>query len=186
MMEGWWIWEGPAISDRHFRFSDTRFSDTRFARLGPLPPNRNRGVRRVDGRRVIPGIIRVPRNGPGGGAAHRPGTAAQNAPQPLCARGRAGVFNRIFRGFGCDGRATDTVMIYATHLKASALRPFHPARKEVRSRRIGRIRGGPDPKPRAIRDGRGGPVTMLSIKGQADDLVGPLSKPAPRPPRRPS
>ena len=104
-----------------------RLSNTRFARPGPLTPNRNRGVRWVDGRRVIPGIIRVPRNGPvwrgaptGYGRTGRSATALRGA----------GVFNHIFEALAADGRATDTVMIYAHHLKASAQRPIDPARKE--------------------------------------------------------
>ena len=47
------------MSNHHFWLSDEQF-----ARLKPLLPNKTRGVKRVDDRRIISGIIHVLRNGP--------------------------------------------------------------------------------------------------------------------------
>ena len=47
------------MSNHHFWLSDEQF-----ARLKPLLPNKTRGVKQVDDRRVISGIIHVLRNGP--------------------------------------------------------------------------------------------------------------------------
>ena len=46
------------MSNRYFRLSNAQF-----ARLQPLLPTKAQGVLRVDGRRVILGIIRVIRSG---------------------------------------------------------------------------------------------------------------------------
>lgn len=82
-----------------------------------LLPNKVRGVPRVDDRRVISGIIHVIRNG----LRWRDAPPAYS-PKTLCNRfvrwSEAGVFNRIFQALAADSRATGTVMIDATHLKA--------------------------------------------------------------------
>ena len=46
------------MSDHHFWLSDAQF-----ARIQPLLPNKVRGVRRVDDRKVISGIVHVIRSG---------------------------------------------------------------------------------------------------------------------------
>jgi transposase len=101
------------MSDHHFWLSEVQF-----ARLEPLLPNKPRGVRRVDDRRVISGIIHVIR----GGLMWRDAPAVYGPPKTLYNRfirwSRIGVFDRIFATLAAASDATDTVMIDATHLKA--------------------------------------------------------------------
>jgi len=86
--------------------------------LQPLLPNKPRGVPRVDDRRVISGIVHVIR----GGLMWRDAPTVYGPPKTLYNRfvrwSRIGVFDRIFAALATDSRATDTVMIDATHLKA--------------------------------------------------------------------
>jgi transposase len=101
------------MSDHHFWLSDAQF-----ARLGPLLPNKPRGVPRVDDRRVISGIIHVIK----GGLRWRDAPAVYGPHKTLYNRfvrwSRAGVFDRIFAALAAGSDATDRVMIDATHLKA--------------------------------------------------------------------
>jgi len=50
-------------------------SDAQWMRLKPLLPNKPRGVPRVDGRRVISGIVHVLQSGAVGGRMRRASTA---------------------------------------------------------------------------------------------------------------
>ena len=101
------------MSDHHFWLSDAQF-----ARIQPLLPNKVRGVPRVDDRRVISGIIHVIRNG----LRWRDAPSEYGPHKTLYNRfvrwSRAGVFGRIFEALAADSRASGTVMIDATYLKA--------------------------------------------------------------------
>ncbi len=101
------------MSDHHFWLSDAQF-----ARIQPLLPNKVRGVPRVDDRRVISGIIHVIRNG----LRWRDAPPEYGPHKTLYNRfvrwSRAGVFGRIFEALAADSRASGTVMIDATYLKA--------------------------------------------------------------------
>ena len=101
------------MADHHFWLSDEQF-----ARLQPLLPNKPRGVPRVDDRRVISGIIHVIRNG----LMWRDAPEAYGSHKTLYNRfkrwSEAGVFDRIFAALAAESRATGTIMIDATHLKA--------------------------------------------------------------------
>ncbi len=101
------------MSDYHFWLSDARF-----ARIQPLLPNKVRGVPRVDDRRVISGIIHVI----GNGLRWRDAPPEYGPHKTLYNRfvrwSRAGVFGRIFEALAADSRASGTVMIDATYLKA--------------------------------------------------------------------
>jgi len=93
-------------------------SEAQYGRLKPLLPNKVRGVPRVDDRRVISGIIHVIRNG----LMWRDAPACYGPHKTLYNRfvrwSKAGVFERIFEALAAESRATGTVMIDATHLKA--------------------------------------------------------------------
>ncbi len=101
------------MSDHHFWLSDAQF-----ARIQPLLPNKVRGVRRVDDRKVISDIVYVIRSG----------LIWQDAPtcygphKKLYNRffrwSEAGVFDRILQALAAESAATGTLMIDATHLKA--------------------------------------------------------------------
>jgi transposase len=81
-------------------------------------PNKVRGVRRVDDRRVVSGIIHVLKNG----LMWRYAPAVYGPSKTLYDRfirwSKAGVFDRIFATLAAMSEATGTVMIDATHLKA--------------------------------------------------------------------
>lgn len=93
-------------------------TDTQFERLRRHLPNKERGVKRVDDRRVISGIIHVIRNG----LMWRDAPASYGPAKTLYNRfirwSRAGIFNGIFAALAAAGDAHEVVMIDATHLKA--------------------------------------------------------------------
>jgi len=101
------------MANHHFWLTDVQFEH-----LQPLLPNKPRGVPRVDDRRVISGIIHVLKNG----LMWRDAPSAYGPHKTLYNRfirwSKAGVFNRIFAALAAMSKATDTVMIDATHLKA--------------------------------------------------------------------
>ena len=101
------------MSDHQFWLSETQFD-----RIRPLLPNKVRGVPRVDDRRVISGIIHVIRYG----LIWRHAPSEYGPHKTLYNRfvrwSEAGVFNHIFAALAAEGRATGTVIIDATHLKA--------------------------------------------------------------------
>ena len=93
------------MPDHHFWLSDAQS-----ARLQPLPPNKVRGVPRVDDRKVISGLIwRVP---PPATDRTRPSATA------FVRWSKAGVFDRIFQTLASESTETETVMIDGTHIKA--------------------------------------------------------------------
>ena len=78
-----------------------------------------RGLRRVDDRRVVSGIVYVIRHGlqwrdaPSGYGPHK------TLYNRFIRWSEAGVFNRIFAGLAADGGdAAEQLMVDATHLKA--------------------------------------------------------------------
>lgn len=93
-------------------------TDIQFERLKRLLPNKERGVKRVDDRRVISGIIHVIRNG----LMWRDAPASYGPAKTLYNRfirwSRAGIFNGIFAALAAASDAHEVVMIDATHLKA--------------------------------------------------------------------
>src|ERR1700709_1671731 len=86
-------------------------------RLAPHFP-RSRGLARVDGRRVVSGIIYVIRNG----LQWKDAPKAYGPHKTLYNRfirwSRLGVFNRIFAALAAEGPPPERLMIDATHLKA--------------------------------------------------------------------
>ena len=92
-------------------------SEVQMYRLHPLFPVQ-RGLRRVDDRRVINGIIYVIRYG----LRWKDAPAGYGPPTTLYNRhirwSRLGVFARIFAALAAKGGAPERLMIDATHLKA--------------------------------------------------------------------
>ena len=101
------------MSDHHFWLSDAQF-----ARIQPLLPNKERGVRRVDDRKGISGIVHVIRSG----LMWRDAPACYGPHKTLYNRfvrwSKAGVFDRIFQALAAESAANGTVMIETTYLKA--------------------------------------------------------------------
>ena len=101
------------MADHHFWLSEEQF-----ARLKPLLPTKTRGVKRVDDRRVISGIVHVLRNGLRWRDAPPEYGPHKTLYNRLMRWSKAGVFNRIFEALAADSTAEGTVIIDATHLKA--------------------------------------------------------------------
>ena len=92
-------------------------TEAQMARLRPFFP-KSHGKPRVDDRRVLSGIIFINRNG----LRWRDAPAEYGPPKTLYNRWKRwsekGIFERILRELATESRATDTLMIDATHLKA--------------------------------------------------------------------
>ena len=92
-------------------------SDRQLRRIEPYFPL-SHGVKRVDDRRVLSGIIHVIRNG----LRWRDASSDYGPHKTLYNRfirwSRLGVFNRIFEALAARGGKPDRLMIDATHLKA--------------------------------------------------------------------
>ena len=92
-------------------------TDAQMERLKPFFPL-SRGVKRVDDKRVLSGIIFINRNG----LRWRDAPAEYGPPKTLYNRwvrwGRLGVFARMRTAMATEAQNTETVMIDATHLKA--------------------------------------------------------------------
>jgi len=92
-------------------------SVAQMSRIEPFFP-RSRGLRRVDDRRVVSGIVYVIRHGlqwkdaPAGYGPHK------TLYNRFVRWSRLGVFERIFAGLAAEGGAPERLMIDATHLKA--------------------------------------------------------------------
>jgi putative transposase len=92
-------------------------SRAQMSRIEPFFP-RSRGLRRVDDRRVVSGIVYVIRHGlqwkdaPAGYGPHK------TLYDRFVRWSRLGVLERIFAGLAARGGAPERLMIDATHLKA--------------------------------------------------------------------
>ena len=92
-------------------------SSAQMRRIEPFFP-RSRGLRRVDDRRVVSGIVYVIRHGlqwkdaPVGYGPHK------TLYNRFVRWSRLGVFERIFAGLAAEGGTPERLMIDATHLKA--------------------------------------------------------------------
>ena len=92
-------------------------TEAQMRRIEPFFPMQ-RGLARVDDRRVLSGIIYVIRNG----LMWRDAPAAYGPHKTLYNRfvrcSRVGVFNRIFAGLAAERAPPDQLIVDATHLKA--------------------------------------------------------------------
>lgn len=114
-------------------------TEVQMQRLAPHFP-KSRGLRRVDDRRVLSGIVFVIRNG----LRWRDAPAAYGPPKTLYNRwvrwSRRGVFSRIFAALSAEAGPAEQLMIDATHLKA------HRTAASLRKKGISRAASG---EPRA-------------------------------------
>jgi len=92
-------------------------SDAQMERIKPYFPL-SHGVRRVDDRRVISGIIFVIRNGCRWRDAPRDYGPHKTIYNRFVRWSRLGVFNKIFAELASKGPRPQRLMIDATHLKA--------------------------------------------------------------------
>ena len=93
-------------------------SDDQFARLRPLLPTDTRGVRRVDDRRVISGIVHVLQSG----CRWKDAPAAYGPHKTLYNRfvrwARKGIWEDMFTQLAAAGGPPAALMLDATHVKA--------------------------------------------------------------------
>ena len=95
----------------------TLLSAAQMRRIEPFFP-RSRGLRRVDDRRVISGIVYVIRNGLMWKDAPRHYGPHKTLYNRFVRWSRLGVFERIFAALAAENGPPDRLMIDATHLKA--------------------------------------------------------------------
>lgn len=128
------------------------------------------GVKRVNARRVISGIIYVIKNGLQWKDASGL-WSAQDAVQSLCTMEPRGSVQsdlpRASEGRGLCGRLDDQ-----RHAPQGAQNSRHPAQKRAVSRCIGRTKGGLNSKLNAVCDEAGRPVRLLLSEGQMSDYKG--------------
>lgn len=92
-------------------------SDAQMRRIEPHFPL-SHGVSRVDGRRIVSGIIFVIRNGLRWRDAPADYGPAKTIYNRFIRWSRLGVFNEILAGLAAEGGKPDQLMIDAPHLKA--------------------------------------------------------------------
>jgi transposase len=143
-------------------------------RISPFFP-RSHGKPRVDGRRVISGLIFVLRNG----LRWRDAPAEYGPHKTLYNRfvrwSRMGVFERIFAALAAEPGPPERLLLETTHLKAH--RPFlrncgQPAQKGLRHA-ASAAPGGLNSKLRAVCDGHGRLIILLLSQGPMSDHKGP-------------
>ena len=140
-------------------------SDSEWAAIKPFLPNKSRGVRRVNDRRVLNGIFWVLRSG------------APWRDLPVCYGPRTNCYNRFvrWRRAGVWGRIMDSLA--AAHdaavqmIDTSIVRVHQHAARIARNRSqsMGRSRGGLTSKIHAVVDTNGLPVRLGLTAGEAHD-----------------
>ena len=94
-------------------------SDRQWRRLGPLLPNKPRGVPRVDDRRVVSGIVHVLRSGGGrwidAPAAYGPRKTLYNRFVRWAAKG---VWAEVFHTLAAAGGPPAELLLDSTHVRA--------------------------------------------------------------------
>lgn len=138
--------------------------EQQMARFSPYFPL-SHGLPHVDDRRVVScigyviGIGLQWKDAPTGCGPHK----------TLCNRfirwSRMGVFDRIFAALAAEGPEPERIMIDATHLKAHRT-AASLLKKGAVPRRIGRTKGGLNPKLHAFCDGNGRPLLLMLSEGQ--------------------
>ena len=94
------------------------FSDTQWARIAPLLPSNTRGLRRVDDRRVLSGIVHVIRSG-GRWADAPPDYGPKKTLYNRFVRwANRGIWEGIFSTLAGAGEVPDRLMIDSTIVKA--------------------------------------------------------------------
>lgn len=92
-------------------------SEAQFEKIKPLLPDKMRGVKRVDDRRVLSGIIHVIKRG-----LHWSDCPVEYGPSKTIYNryvrwSEKGVFACIFAALVAEGGQTDTIAIDSTHIK---------------------------------------------------------------------
>ena len=148
-------------------------SDYEWTAIKPMLPNKPRGVRRVNDRRVLNGIFWVLRSG----APWRdlPENWRTTVPHHLLQSLRSlepfGRVQQDLRRIGAQGRQAGSDHD-RRHASEGAPHRHEPFKKGPVPRRIGRTKGGLNSKLHAVCDGGGRPLVMLLSEGQMSDYRG--------------
>jgi transposase len=145
-------------------------TDKQMPRIEPYFPL-SHGIPRVDDRRVLRGIIFVIRNGLRWRDAPKDHGPHKTIYNRFIRWSRLGGFNRIFAELSNKVARPERLMIDATHLKARRT-AVSLLKKGALPRRIGRTKGGLNPRLHAVCDGQGRPLVMLLSEGQTSDYKG--------------
>ena len=142
-------------------------SDYEWSIIEPLLPNKPRGVPRVDDRRVLNGIFWRLRTG-----APWADIPARYGPHTTCVNRfnrwrRAGVWDRLLAAVSkaYDGKIQ---MIDSSSIRVHQ-HAANGKKKQLRSRCMGRSRGGLTTKIHALVDALGLPIVLKLTEGQAHD-----------------
>jgi transposase len=156
------VFQAPKLEPWIVRYE---LSDSEWATIKPFLPNKSRGVRRVNDRRVLNGIFWVLRSG------------APWRDLPVCYGPRTTCYNRFvrWRRAGVWGRIMDSLA--AAHdaavqmIDTSIVRVHQHAACVARNRSqsMGRSRGGLTSKIHAVVDTNGLPVRLGLTAGEAHD-----------------
>jgi len=142
-------------------------SDVEWALIAPLLPNKPRGVRRVDDRRVLDGIFwRIRAGAPWRDLPERygPYTTVYNRYNRWR---KAGVWGRLLEALARAGLA-DTQMIDTTSVRVH-LHAGSAKKAGASDRFMGRSRGGLTTKLHAVVDAAGMPLKLGLTAGQSHD-----------------
>ncbi len=142
-------------------------TDFEWSVIEPLLPNKPRGVPRVDDRRVLNGIFWRLRTG-----APWADIPSRYGPYTTCVNRfnrwrKAGVWDRLLEGVSkaYDG---DIQMIDSSSVRVHQ-HAANGKKKDLRSRCMGRSRGGLTTKIHALVDAMGLPIALKLTEGQAHD-----------------
>nr|WP_254684507.1 IS5 family transposase [Sphingomonas haloaromaticamans] len=143
------------------------FSDAQWARIEPLLPNDVRGMRRVDDRRVLSGIVHALRSG--GRWADCP-QEIYGPKKTLYNRfvrwSERGIWDGIFSALAGEGDAPDRLFIDSSCIKVHRCAG---GAKGGPAHGIARTKGGRNTKLHAVCDGKGRPLVLLLTPGNVHD-----------------
>lgn len=142
------------------------FSDAQWARMEPLLPSNTRGLKRVDDRRVLSGIVHVIRSGGrwvDAPADYGPKKTLYNLFQRWAERG---IWEDIFSALAGSEDVPDRLMIDSTIIKAHR---SSSGAKGGLAHGIGLSKGGRTTKIHCVTDGRGRPCVLAITPGNTSD-----------------
>ena len=145
-------------------------TEAQMRRIEPFFPI-SRGLRRVDDRRVISGIIYVIRTGLQWKDALRGYSPHKTLYNRFVRWSRLGAFDRIFKALVARAGVPERLMIDSTHLKAHRTAASWQKRGCFTLHRT-HLRGGPNSKLHAVCDEKGRFVRLLLTAGQTNDHKG--------------
>ena len=146
-------------------------TEAQMARLEPFF-RKSHGKPRVDDRRVLSGNIFINHDG----LRWRDAPKEYGPHETLYNRWKRwsdkGIFAAMMAGLAADHGEKKTVMIDATYLKAHRTASSSAVKRGVRSRLIGRTKGGMNTKLHAVCDSQGRPLNLFVTAGQVSDYIG--------------